>query len=131
MSGLSALVAAGDVDALRLELQRLQSGGGASNGSCASSSDAPDPAEALASKGIAIADRLLALGLPHLERAEKAAEATAEGSRTTEFHLVEFSLTLRSVSVMGQTVWPAAIALSRWLTVRAPSHTHKPNRGPA
>ena len=130
-AGLS-LLASGDVDALRLHLKhmtRVPPAAGALGPSSSSSAkdDAPaDPAtEALATKGILIADDILKRGLPHLERAaaaEAAAQQRLEAERTSAqpatVHVAELGLTLREHSVMGQVVWPAAFALAQWLQAR-------------
>lgn len=77
----------------------------------------------LVNQAVTIADSLLKAGLPHLEReaaAAAAAQATAasEAASSTLLEFPELGLRLRAQPVMGQAVWPAALALCHWLRGR-------------
>ena len=119
----AALLASGDVDALRLHLQSLNRGAPAGAGGPSDQGGGVEPAaEALAERGIMIADDILRRGLPHLERAAaaEAQQAQADASATSKtFVVAQLGLTLLEHSVMGQVVWPAALALGLWLQARA------------
>ena len=125
MADFASLLQSGDVDSLRLHLRSTLDA--SSNNIHPPPDDGDDdeddsnPAvEALASKGIAIADDLLRRGLPHLERAA----AGNESNNATVVSTSSFSalgLTLREHAVMGQNVWPAALALGSWLASRGES----------
>ena len=125
MADFASLLQSGDVDSLRLHLRSTLDA--SSNTIHPPPDDGDDddddsnPAvEALASKGIAIADDLLRRGLPHLERAA----AGNESNNATVVSTSSFSalgLTLREHAVMGQNVWPAALALGSWLASRGES----------
>lgn len=117
------LLAAADVDAMRLHLRQLSARDNASADIASIEEDEQNPVvEALAGKAVTIADDILRRGLPHLERAAEAAERATTNDAAVQalptIELAELGLTLRSQSVMGQVVWPAAMALSRWLLSR-------------
>lgn len=115
-SSLTSMLAAGDVDAMR-HMLRAQAGPKAPASPTAPSMDP------LTQRANSIADDILQRGLVHLE-AEAAATAKQEAAdaaaRLSEQHisLPDLGLILLSQPVMGQPVWPAALALSRWLLDR-------------
>ena len=124
MEGLADALASGDTDALRLRLQQLSSP--ASNPPPPNEEDeAPDPVQGLVEKAGIIADDILARGLPHLEREAAAARtartaaALAASTDQLMLEIPELGLKLQSTKVMSQPVWPAALALGRWLRRRA------------
>lgn len=123
---LNDALASGDVDALRLHLQSLTAPPIRGSGGAATLFDEGDgtvnpAAEALVSRGLTIADDILKRGLPHLEAAAAAEQQSLADAAvpSSTFVVTSLGLTLREHSVMGQTVWPAALALGLWLQARA------------
>lgn len=140
MEALQAVLAAGDTDALRMQLkQQLSVEAAAASSSAAASAPAqgeqeadedddddaqqlPNPAAHLIDRAGAVADELLKQGLPHLERAHAAATAAAAAAAAAEqrphIEIPTLGLMMRATPVMSQAVWPAALALGRWLRAR-------------
>ena len=117
---LAAALAAGDTDALRLAF-RDQMSAPAGNSSDHNTEDLPgdSPASnALIAQAGAVADNLLKQALPHLEREARVASTDTDHDAATMLPMPELGLTLGTTPVMGQIVWPAALALSRWLLAR-------------
>ena len=107
---LSAALAAGDADAVR----RLLS-------STTTPASAAPPQNPLVTKAARMADDLLARGVATLEREASRDEAAPAPSPSSAppLRLDELGLVLCDEQVMGQPVWPAALALSRWLLAPA------------
>ena len=105
-------LAAGDVDAMRLLL--LAQGQPVATVPAAHPPREPDMLTASADS---LADSLLSRGLTTLERAEAAsASSPAELLHTQQtVRLPDLGLEIVDSPVMGQTIWPAALALCRWL----------------
>ena len=104
-----------DVDRLRRQLRELS---GAPPTPTLAEEEVDDPAVALARSVAGMADHLLKLGLPHLEREAAAAESAAAASTASHWPLMvvpELGLTLRAQPVMGHAMWPAALALGKFL----------------
>ena len=104
-------LAAGDVDAMRLLLAQAQPA------AVSPAADPPPQPDMLTARAESLANSLLARGLATLERAE-AASASREpepqhAQRTVR--LSDLGLEIIDSPVMGQTIWPAALALCRWL----------------
>lgn len=121
-----ATLLGGDTDALRLHLKQLAVGASAAPAHADDQDDdAPHAAvNSLVEKAGVIADDLLARGLPHLEREAAAAAAAAEQLAAHKVShaardVPELGLTLCMMPVMSQPIWPAAVALGKWLRERA------------
>jgi predicted nicotinamide N-methyase len=139
MSSLASALSAGDTDAVRMMLQRLATpsetcGPHATSGEAeveeaegreGEESEVEEEEEEelaapdrLIEQVHTVADTILKAGLPHLEREAAAAEASsaaAAAPATPLLGLPELGLKLRAQAVMGQAVWPAALALCHWL----------------
>ena len=134
MEALQAVLAAGDTDALRMQLKQQLSveAAAAASSSAQGEQEAdeddddaqqlPNPAAHLIDRAGAVADELLKQGLPHLERAHAAATAAAAAAAAAEqrphIDIPTLGLMMRATPVMSQAVWPAALALGRWLRAR-------------
>ena len=104
-----------DVDRLRRQLRELS---GAPPTPTLAEEEVDDPAVPLARSVAVMADHLLKLGLPHLEREAAAAESAAAARTASHWPLMvvpELGLTLRAQPVMGHAMWPAALALGKFL----------------
>ena len=79
------------------------------------------PQNPLVTKAARMADDLLARGVATLEREASRDEAAPAPSPSAAppLRLDELGLVLCDEQVMGQPVWPAALALSRWLLAPA------------
>ena len=105
-------LAAGDVDAMRLLL--LAQAQPVATGPAAHPPREPDMLTASADS---LADSLLSRGLTTLERAEAASASRAPEPQLAQrtVRLPDLGLEIVDSPVMGQTIWPAALALCRWL----------------
>ena len=104
-----------DVDRLRRQLRELS---GAPPTPTLAEEEVDDPAVPLARSVAVMADHLLKLGLPHLEREAAAAESAAAASTASHWPLMvvpELGLPLRAQPVMGHAMWPAALASRKFL----------------
>lgn len=119
---IAALLASSDVDAMRQRLQALAAPAAPLDEDDDEDDSAPDPVAALTERAAGIADHLLKLGLPHLEREAAAADAATASTPAAQWPLMEvpeLGLMLRAQPVMGQAVWPAALALGKFLREHA------------
>ena len=111
-------LASGDVDAVRrlLAAQAAQP----TKAAPARPGPASEQLDPLTARADALATSLLSRGLAVLERAESASAAvdSQPPQRAQTITLPEFGLQIVDSPVMGQTVWPAALALARWLKSR-------------
>ena len=103
-------LAAGDVDAMRLLLL-------AQAQPSANPVTPPCQPDVLSARVDSLASSLLERGLATLERAESASGA-AEPLNTQTVLLSALGLEIVDSPVMGQVIWPAALALCRWLKDR-------------
>ena len=105
-------LAAGDVDAMRLLLAQAQPA------AVSPAADPPPQPDMLTARAESLANSLLARGLATLERAEAASASRAPEPQHAQrtVRLSDLGLEIIDSPVMGQTIWPAALALCRWLT---------------
>ena len=108
---MDAALAVGDVDAVRRLLT-------ASKPTTVASEPAKPQLDPLTASADAAANKLLSQGLDILERAVASThkEVHTMAQKTIELH--ELGLELVDRPVMGQAIWPAALALCRWLSDR-------------
>ena len=106
-------LAAGDVDAMRL-LLLAQAQPVAESPAASHPLRQPDM---LTARANSLANSLLSRGLTTLERAEAASASRAPEQQHTQrtVRLPDLGLEILDSPVMGQTIWPAALALCRWL----------------
>ena len=104
-------LAAGDVDAMRLLLAQAQPA------AVSPAADPPPQPDMLTARAESLANSLLARGLATLERAEAASASRAPEPQHAQrtVRLSDLGLEIIDSPVMGQTIWPAALALCRWL----------------
>jgi len=115
---LVAALADSDVDQLRRQLRDMVAPVTPPASAPEDAGEPLDPAAVLTKQAVGIADHLLKLGLPHLERDAAAAQAEATTRPAIEWPLIDvpdLGLALRAQPVMGQAVWPAALALGKFL----------------
>ena len=105
-------LAAGDVDAMRLLLLAQ-----AQPVAVSPAAHPPREPDMLTASADSLADSLLSRGLTTLERAEAASASRAPEPQLAQrtVRLPDLGLEIVDSPVMGQTIWPAALALCRWL----------------
>lgn len=110
-SPMQEALAAGDVDAMRLLLAQAQPA------AVSPAADPPPQPDMLTARAESLANSLLARGLATLERAEAASACRAPEPQHEQrtVRLSDIGLEIIDSPVMGQTIWPAALALCRWL----------------
>ena len=108
---MDAALALGDVDAVRRLLV-------ASKPTTAATEPARPQLDPLTASADAAANKLLAQGLDILERAVATTHTAQQPVAQKTIELRELRLELVDRPVMGQAIWPAALALCRWLSDR-------------
>jgi hypothetical protein len=110
--GMQEALAAGDVDAMRLLLLAQ-----AQPVAVSPAAHPPRQHDMLTARADSLANSLLSRGLTTLERAEAASASRAPEPPHAQqtVRLPDLGLEIVDSPVMGQTIWPAALALCRWL----------------